>query len=60
VIVSPKRIESMKGFVTFVFGLLAYNGINMEDDISSYTDTTIIVKREDAIKSFELLESVMK
>jgi len=60
VIVSPRRIAKMKGFVSFVFSLLAYNGINMEDDISSFTDTTIIVKREDAIKSFELLESVMK
>ena len=60
VIVSSIKIESVKGFVTFVFGLLAYNGINMEDAMSSYTDTTIIVKREDAIKSFELLESIMK
>lgn len=60
IIVSPQEIEDVKGWVSFVSSLMAYNGINMEDDFSSYTDTTIIVKREDAIKSFELLESVMK
>jgi len=55
---SPARIEKTQGFVAFVSDLLARYGINIKEHYSCYTDTVFVLSKQDAIKAYELLESL--
>ncbi len=56
---SGKEIKTTKGFVAFVTSLLHRKGINLIEFYSCYTDTVLIVSREDSLKAYELLDRVI-
>ena len=55
---SEERLESIPGFVAFIASILAEQNINIVEFVSYYTETLIVVGRNDAIKSHELLLSM--
>lgn len=56
ILTSPEDIENVPGFVAFVTQLLAGRGINIREFISCYTDTIIVLRPDDAIRAFTLLQ----
>jgi predicted amino acid-binding ACT domain protein len=59
ILTSPGKVENIPGFVAFITQLLASRGINIREFISCYTDTIIVLRSEDAIKAFMLLQEFM-
>ena len=55
IIHSGEKLEAIPGFVAFIASLLAEQNINIVEFISCYTDTLLVVSKEDALKSHELL-----
>jgi hypothetical protein len=53
---SPTDIENVSGFVAFLTQLLASNGINIREFISCYTDTVIVLTKNEGLKTFNLLQ----
>ena len=59
VISSPKDIESVPGVVAYLTSLLAWENINVVEFVSCHTDTILIIKREDILKTIEVLQKVI-
>jgi len=59
-IITPPEVESIPGFVQYVTGVLAGNGINIVEVVSCYTDTIFIVDEKDATKAYDLLNKKLK
>jgi len=57
-IITPPVVEETLGFVEYVTGLLAENGINIVEVVSCYTDTILILEEKDATKAYELLTKI--
>lgn len=57
VIISPKQIIDVPGVIAYITDLLSTNGINITQIISCYTDTLLIVERNDALKAYQILEN---
>ncbi len=55
VIVSPIDVMYVPGVIAYISNVLALNDINIVHVESCYTDTILIVSREDLTKAFELL-----
>ncbi len=55
VIVSPIDVMYVPGVIAYISNVLALNDINIVHVESCYTDTILIVSREDLPKAFELL-----
>jgi len=55
---SPSTIEVTPGVVAFVSDLLARHGINIKEYYSCYIDTVLVFSKKDALRAYELLESV--
>ncbi|MEZ0393762.1 MAG: ACT domain-containing protein [Desulfurococcaceae archaeon] len=55
VLVSPPENVEVPGFVAYVSSVLASAGINLVQIVSSYSDTILVVAREDAVRAFETL-----
>ncbi|MEM1541640.1 MAG: ACT domain-containing protein [Ignisphaera sp.] len=55
VIVSPIEIMYTPGVLSYITNILALNNINIVHIESCYTDTIIVVSREDLIKAFQVL-----
>ncbi len=53
VIHSPAEILNTPGCIELIYRFISSAGINIEDTSSTYTDTLIVVKDEDASKAFE-------
>ncbi len=53
VIHSPEEILNTPGCIELIYRFISSAGINIEDTSSTYTDTLIVVKDEDASKAFE-------
>ena len=61
VIISPgKMIMTTPGVAAYTLSLVSYNGINIEELFSCYSDTAIVVDRKDALKVFEIIEAIMR
>ncbi|MEM3926649.1 MAG: ACT domain-containing protein [Desulfurococcaceae archaeon] len=58
-IISPEEIMYTPGVVAYLTTVLAENGINIVHIESSYTDTIIIVSKNDVIRAFEVLNTVI-
>ena len=58
VVSSPPEIEKVPGVVAYLTSLLAWENINVIEFISCYTDTILIVEREDVLKTIEILREV--
>ena len=59
IMVSPLEIMTTHGVVAFVYNALAAHQINIEKEMSSYTDIIIIIDNEDANKAFSVLNSLV-
>ena len=55
VIVSPQEIMTTPGVLAYIANVLAQNNINIVHVESCYTDTIIVVSREDVEKTFRII-----
>lgn len=60
VIISPYEIVTTPGVVSFISRLLYINGINITQLNSSYTDTIIILPKEQALKAYEIIRETIE
>ncbi len=60
IIYSGENLESGSGVIAFLTSLLAEQNINVVELISCYTETIIVVNKEDALRSYELLSGIIK
>ncbi len=58
-LISGKEIKTTPGFVAFITALFLRKGINVIEFYSCFTDTVLIVSREDSLKAYELLDKVL-
>jgi len=59
ILVSPREIITTPGVMAYLTTLLALNGINITQVISTHTDTLFILGRNEAIEAYSLLRSVI-
>ena len=59
IIKSPAAVEETPGVVAFLTTLLAENGINILEFISMWTETLLLIKREDTVEAYKLLASII-
>ncbi len=57
---SGEELEEIPGVIAFILNALAYEGINIVEFISCYTDTLLVIKEADTNKAYEILFAVMK
>ncbi len=60
VLSSSPDIENTPGVISTVLHMLAAEGINVNDFISSYTDTLLVIRESDTSRVYELLSSLTK
>ncbi len=60
VVRSPREVVDTPGFMAYVTGLLASNGINISQVESVYTDTVIVLEHRDALRAFTLLDQAIR
>jgi aspartokinase len=53
--VFDERIETTPGVVSFIYGLLSDNGINVQEEMSCWTDLMIIIDEKNAAKAMRVL-----
>ncbi|MGC9085469.1 MAG: ACT domain-containing protein [Thermoproteota archaeon] len=58
-LISPREIVSTPGVVSFIVDSLFREGINITQIVSCYTDTILIVSREDALRAYSVLEKLI-
>jgi hypothetical protein len=56
---SPQEIVETPGCIAALTSKLARAGINLEDVISTYTDTTLVVKMKDVVRAFTLVSELI-
>jgi aspartokinase len=60
IIISPYEIVNTPGVVSFITRLLYVNGVNITQLNSSYTDTILILPKEQALKAYHILEETIE
>ncbi|MDD5162591.1 MAG: hypothetical protein PHD95_00075 [Candidatus ainarchaeum sp.] len=53
---TSKEIEQIPGSVSFLYGRLSEQGINIVETASSWTDTLFVISEKDLAKTMELLD----
>lgn len=56
---SPVEIIDTAGCVELIYRFISASGVNIEDTVSSYTDTLVVVKNEDAGAAFNSINSLV-
>ncbi|MBW3582141.1 MAG: ACT domain-containing protein, partial [Euryarchaeota archaeon] len=59
-VASPESIRTTPGVMSFLYGSLSSNGINVLETMSTYTDTIFIVESQDMMRSFEILSRCLE
>lgn len=59
IIYSEEGIEGASGVIAFLASLLAEQNINVVEFISCYTETIVVVSKEDSLRSYSLLAEVI-
>ncbi len=59
IVQSPPEIISTPGCVMSIYNHLARRHVNIEDTVSCYTDTIVVVKMDDVGKAFEALTGLI-
>ncbi len=59
IIHSPEKILDTPGCVAAIYDKLARASINVDDTVSDYTDTIVVVKMEDVVKAFKVLTDLI-
>jgi aspartokinase len=57
---SGEELEEVPGVIAFLLNALAYEGINIVEFISCYTDTLLVVREADTSKAYEILSFIIK
>jgi fucose 4-O-acetylase-like acetyltransferase len=57
---STQKLEDVPGVVAFLTSVFAEQRINVIELISCYTETILVVKKDDALRSYELLSEMTK
>ncbi|MBU0586086.1 ACT domain-containing protein [Candidatus Micrarchaeota archaeon] len=57
---SSEEIEETPGVISSILHMLASEGINIQEFISTYTETFLVIKEADTSKAYELLTSLTK
>jgi predicted amino acid-binding ACT domain protein len=60
VIVSPEDVIRVPGFIGYITGMMARNGVNISQIESVHTDTILVMDLEDALKAFKLLREAIE
>lgn len=60
VLSSTPEIETTPGVISLILHLLAAEGINVHEFISSYTDTLLVISEADTSRAYELLSELTK
>jgi aspartokinase len=55
-IISGKDIENIPGIIAYLTSLFAENGVNIQEFLSSWTDTLFVIDKKDVNKVLEFLE----
>jgi len=55
IVVSPPEIMFVPGVVAYITAVMAHNNINVLHIESSYTDTVIVISKEDALRAFSVI-----
>ncbi len=59
IVYSEERIERTSGVVAFITAVLAEQNINLIEFLSCYTETIIVVNREDALRAYQILSEIV-
>ena len=59
VVHSPEELEATPGVVAFLATLLAEQNVNIVEFISCWTETIIVVKKKDSLKTYEVLSNLV-
>lgn len=54
-VTSPESIRTTPGIISYLYGSLSSNGINVVETMSTYTDTIFIVEPDNMMRAFEVL-----
>ncbi|MFA5049867.1 MAG: ACT domain-containing protein [Candidatus Micrarchaeia archaeon] len=57
---SREELENTPGVLSMILGALAIEGINIQEIISCYTDTLIVVKESDTSRAYDILNALLK
>ncbi|HEX7391780.1 MAG TPA: ACT domain-containing protein [Thermoplasmata archaeon] len=57
---SPPAIEETLGAFAYVMTMLSEQGINLLEAVSCYTDTIFIVSRDDMMRAFDILSTIIE
>lgn len=57
---SSEEIENTPGVISTLLHLLAAEGINVKEFISSYTETMLVISESDTSRAFEILSTLTK
>ncbi len=60
VISSEPHLENVPGVIALLTAILAEQNINVIELISCYTETILVINREDALKTYEIFFSIVK
>jgi aspartokinase len=59
VVNSPEELEATPGVVAFLTALLAEQNVNIIEFISCWTETIIVVEKQDSLKAYEALTNIV-
>ncbi|MCX8170535.1 MAG: ACT domain-containing protein [Candidatus Bathyarchaeota archaeon] len=59
IIQSPREIVDTPGCITIFYNALSRKGINIEETISCYTETVIVVRMEDSTRVYSILADLV-
>jgi aspartokinase len=59
VISSEARLENVPGVIAFLTSVLAEQSINLIELISCYTETILVIRRGDALKTYQILSDLV-
>jgi len=57
---SSEEVEEVPGVIAFILNALAYEGINVVEFISCYTDTLLVVREADTHRAYSILSAIME
>ena len=60
IIYSDTKLEGVSGVIAFLTSILAEQGINIVELISCYTETIVVVNREDALRSYQIISELTR
>ena len=59
IVQSPKEIVNTPGCIMMFYNAISRRGINIEETISCYTETIIVLKTEDSVKVYSILTDLI-